>query len=1157
MTNNSSILKPSGGDVDRLSDLLKNDVFVDFFNTFLNLPVFGQTPLFFLSDNKWLTCPELLQGQEVNRGGFQKWLTAHRFTLFKETELFHYYTLCKEFLEFSNNHSEVLKWTTADQWLLRRCIGSGRGMRRFSTFIKGTCGKELVSFCVRVSRLFNMDCEDAGQKHRYLALLTVIRSIHLTEGSSIMAICHIPRDTMISILSSELPDSARKQIIGQMYNKALHRLQHYWLPQFLRYCKDSLWRDAECSHIVQEYSAIASHSASEDVPGIPAQLDPGLGQVKEAELTGSATGTYCSKNTKRLLWMRHEEPQNRSVMAARETEKIQDGRLCCQWLRLEGETGQERCTNAVHSSQTKYQIDATTEQYRNMPDDAESQTCSKQTSKVDNLKSSHRSGNLLPNIDVEGVREGEVLIPHTCMETPAYYQPSVLPAPPAPATPESHRFNYLQPALSADSLAGGPLAAFLRARGLETELQHLGLWQDLDLVLSLVLRAQGDDSLHSQRQAVARRITHTYLGESAVRVGLLESDTSRQLRRLLPSGAVIPWIYTAKHEICKVLCASYDSFLDEDDKHFCSCLESAGVNCGQRLSAIGQNTKEQQVRRMREALALCQSCCTHGATEQLSDWQEDWALMALEDVKRGGSVHLHYKKTEPRDLPFDLLAVRYPKLALENLSVNYLLYQKKKPFSDGESSKPVSAGSMMKKAPLMLKKDNSFVRMPSMRPRSFGDVLRNPVSLDYFKRFLRFHYAQGALLFTLEVEKLKAIDRPKPQKIKILAIVNKFLRREDPMGYLQCSADVISQAAQMRTVSCEVLYTIQDLVTKSLEGTWFKQYQDTFPHCPAVGSDSCLRGAILKTKLKNVWLVFCRFIKTVCKFQTAMKDPRTRTEFELYLRMSYRHFSESCDSRAPPKDEGDTSHMKSRVINGKVIIIDFLINDLSFYLESERFRNLADSGTVMASAGMYGENDHAMLHQKADMIIKIFLKSEISPKLRINIAETQRDAILQQCSTGKVDRGLFHPAIVTIFPNLVFCWKKFCNQKLTKNLDGVKATKKQEVSSTPDYMGPLLIDNDWYRKVKTIMSITEDHTTLRFTVHHGLKLILPQAILDLKRSHNNMPLPHKAPSPQRSVPSYSGPHADHPVLDAHHKPQRHSFHPPPAESSIGQDGSSF
>lgn len=136
------------------------------------------------------------------------------------------------------------------------------------------------------------------------------------------------------------------------------------------------------------------------------------------------------------------------------------------------------------------------------------------------------------------------------------------------------------------------------------------------------------------------------------------------------------------------------------------------------------------------------------------------------------------------------------------------------------------------------------------------------------------------------------------------------------------------------------------------------------------------------------------------------------------------------DSPAPPKEEGDASHVKKRVVNNKVIIVEFLMNDLSFYLESERydcniaqchklslcfrfffftftlespyaslcalvfwcsyklllccrFRNLADAGTVMASAGMYGENDHAMLHQKADMMIKLFLKSEISPKLRV------------------------------------------------------------------------------------------------------------------------------------------------------------------------------
>lgn len=77
-------------------------------------------------------------------------------------------------------------------YFLCYCVFSTCG--HSSTHASCVCaGKELVSFCVRVSRLFNMDCEDAGQKHRYRALLTVIRAIHLTEGSSIMAICHIPR----------------------------------------------------------------------------------------------------------------------------------------------------------------------------------------------------------------------------------------------------------------------------------------------------------------------------------------------------------------------------------------------------------------------------------------------------------------------------------------------------------------------------------------------------------------------------------------------------------------------------------------------------------------------------------------------------------------------------------------------------------------------------------------------------------------------------------------------------------------------------------------------------------------------------------------------------------------------------------------------------
>lgn len=62
---------------------------------------------------------------------------------------------------------------------------------------------------------------------------------------------------------------------------------------------------------------------------------------------------------------------------------------------------------------------------------------------------------------------------------------------------------------------------------------------------------------------------------------------------------------------------------------------------------------------------------------------------------------------------------------------------------------------------------------------------------------------------------------------------------------------------------------------------------------------------------------------------------------------------------------------------------------------------MADSGTMMASAGMYGENDNALLHQKAEMIIKLFLKSEISPKLRVwFLSNSSTDCISPRTSHG-------------------------------------------------------------------------------------------------------------------------------------------------------------
>ncbi|XP_062337463.1 regulator of G-protein signaling protein-like [Osmerus eperlanus] len=168
----------------------------------------------------------------------------------------------------------------------------------------------------------------------------------------------------------------------------------------------------------------------------------------------------------------------------------------------------------------------------------------------------------------------------------------------------------------------------------------------------------------------------------------------------------------------------------------------------------------------------------------------------------------------------------------------------------------------------------------------------------------------------------------------------------------------------------------------------FKKYQDTFPPCADVVAGTTVRTAIITDKMKNMVGIFCRFIKSICKFQTAMKDILIRSNFEAYLRLNWHDFScryissmGKIESVGLSVEDGDLSYLKRRVINNKLLIVDFLVNDLSFYQETESFRNMADSGTMMASAWMYGENDHTALNQKADMIMKLLLKSEISPKL--------------------------------------------------------------------------------------------------------------------------------------------------------------------------------
>ncbi|NXN94429.1 RGSL protein, partial [Rhinopomastus cyanomelas] len=71
------------------------------------------------------------------------------------------------------------------------------------------------------------------------------------------------------------------------------------------------------------------------------------------------------------------------------------------------------------------------------------------------------------------------------------------------------------------------------------------------------------------------------------------------------------------------------------------------------------------------------------------------------------------------------------------------------------------------------------------------------------------------------------------------------------------------------------------------------------------------------------------------------------------------------------------------LFNGQLITINFLVDDLRFYMEIDKFSRLADSVKALAARNMQTEKDVAFLRSKAAIISRLFLKSDIPPKLRV------------------------------------------------------------------------------------------------------------------------------------------------------------------------------
>ncbi|NXJ95187.1 RGSL protein, partial [Corythaixoides concolor] len=77
-----------------------------------------------------------------------------------------------------------------------------------------------------------------------------------------------------------------------------------------------------------------------------------------------------------------------------------------------------------------------------------------------------------------------------------------------------------------------------------------------------------------------------------------------------------------------------------------------------------------------------------------------------------------------------------------------------------------------------------------------------------------------------------------------------------------------------------------------------------------------------------------------------------------------------------------------RLFNGQLITVNFLVNDLRFYLEIDKFSRMADSVEALAARNMRSKKEVAFLKKKVAIISKLFLNSDIPPKLQVRDAVT-------------------------------------------------------------------------------------------------------------------------------------------------------------------------
>ncbi|NWI93146.1 RGSL protein, partial [Pitta sordida] len=584
--------------------LLRDDVFVDFFNTFLNLPVFGQTPIYISSKGQWDLWPQLPSHLDPSPSALLAWLEKHRLPHFCKSSLCLHLVLCQKLLGFirSGEAAELLNWRSADQWLLEKCIRGSQGMRHFQAFIQGTAGQELTDFWLTTERLLGLDESDPSQRDLYLSLIHRLKATHLREGSSVITLCttivgSLPKAKHIQSMSN------RRDILSKMQEQALFMIQSYWLPKFFIHCKIRIEGEESCQPLLQEYQERLLQATWQE-PSSSLETLPTM-HIKRSQ---GLTGPYCSQKAKAKIWALVKEGRDPQEM-----------KMPSFQVKLERQPGPAGSTRESHLD--KDALGAVPQQSEHPANT--SFGCKR------GLSSPRRP---------RPIEEQVINLEYLCKEK---FLSSLLSSAPLVQLPSLKKsvktLSFLPWALRAETCAGRPFRDFLKCQGRSMETHLLDLWHDLEEFLPVVQDSSRENSFFL-RHLMADKICKNYLEEDSIEKLPLETRTLTSLWNHLMSGEFSPWIFRAQKEICKVLCCFYKEFLADDDRTFLQFMspQSDVAMPGMQGHAADRDEYFLLSQRTNQTLKLSQAL--HGTSSLEGVSSEYWQLLAARDLQRGGSI---------------------------------------------------------------------------------------------------------------------------------------------------------------------------------------------------------------------------------------------------------------------------------------------------------------------------------------------------------------------------------------------------------------------------------------------------------------------------------------------------------------------------------------